>query len=299
MIENPEGVLFRAMTRLGSWERPLPGTNWQIFLIFLQNLWNGLAMFGWDNGEVWVLSIPHRPALDVISAALFYMGVVLVFIRYLRQRHWFDIYTLISIPILMLPSILSLAFPNENPSLNRPAAVIIPVFLVIGMALDALMSAVEARSAAVRKFSFSWAIFGVLLIFSVSQNYDLVFHQYRDEFDLAAWNTSEIGAVVRGFVAETGSPDTAWLVGYPYWVDSRLVMLNAGFADKDDAIWPDQFASTLTIQKPKLFLINIADTADVTALRALYPDGWLQEYQSKYQGRNFLMFYTIPPAPLP
>ena len=61
MIENPEMVLYRAITRVGDLERPLPGPVWQIFL---QNLWNALTMFAWDDGEIWPISIPHRPVLD-------------------------------------------------------------------------------------------------------------------------------------------------------------------------------------------------------------------------------------------
>jgi hypothetical protein len=110
MIENPEMVLYRAITRVGDLERPLPGPVWQIFL---QNLWNALTMFAWDDGEIWPISIPHRPVLDVVTAVFFHLGVVLLVIRYVRQRNWMDIFTLISIPILMLPSVLSL-FPART-----------------------------------------------------------------------------------------------------------------------------------------------------------------------------------------
>lgn len=296
MTENPDAVLFRAMTRIGTWERPLPGP---ILQIFMQNLWNGLTMFGWDNGEVWAISIPHRPALDVISAALFYLGALLMIIRYIRQRNWFDIFTLLSIPLLMMPSILSLAFPGENPSLNRPAAVIVPVFLIIGLALDGLMTAVESISSSSRKFNASWMLFILLFSISALQNYDLVFNQYRTTFDQSSLNTDEIGAVAHGFIEETGSVETAYLVGYPYWVDSRLVMINAGYPDLDNAIWPDQFQATLVIQKPKLFMINVNDQASIDALRALYPTGWLQRYKSKYQDKDFMMFFTMAANPNP
>jgi hypothetical protein len=104
-----------------------------------------MVMFAWDDGEVWVVSVPHRPALDVISAALFYLGLVLILLRYLRQRNWIDIFILLSIPMLMLPSILSLAFPNENPILNRTAGALVPVFVVVGIALDGLVTATESR----------------------------------------------------------------------------------------------------------------------------------------------------------
>src|SRR5215208_4575890 len=49
MIEDPNIVLYRAMTRVGDLERPLPGPAWQIFL---QNVRNSLTMFGWDDGEI-------------------------------------------------------------------------------------------------------------------------------------------------------------------------------------------------------------------------------------------------------
>ena len=76
-------------------------------------------MFNWDDGEIWVHSVIHRPALDVVSGALFLIGVVLLSIRYIRKRRWLDLFLILSIPLLTMPSILSLAFPGENPALNR------------------------------------------------------------------------------------------------------------------------------------------------------------------------------------
>jgi hypothetical protein len=285
MTEHPEMVLFRAMTRLGDLEQPLPGPAWQIFL---SNLWNSLTMFAWDNGEVWPISVPHRPVLDVVSAVLFHLGVVLLLIRYIRQRHWFDIFTLVSIPVLMLPSILSLAFPSENPSLNRSAAAIVPVFLMVGLTLDSFLTALESKG----NRRFAWAMGLFLLAWASLQNYDLVFNQYRKQYDLTAWNTTELGEVVHSFAELTGSPETAWLVGYPHWVDSRLVMINAGFPMQDNAIWPGSFEGTLVDPRPKLFLINSNDTADMAALQSLYPQGWMREYKSKYEGKNFMVFFV-------
>jgi heme/copper-type cytochrome/quinol oxidase subunit 4 len=289
MIENPEMVLYRAITRVGDLERPLPGPAWQIFL---QNLWNALTMFAWDDGEIWPISIPHRPVLDVVTSVLFHLGVVLLVIRYIRQRNWMDIFTLISIPVLMLPSILSLAFPAENPSLNRPAAAIIPVFLIVGLALDGLLTALESASASIWNKRFAWAAGIFLLAWASLQNYDLVFNQYRKLYDLSAWNTTEMGEVVRDFSKVTGSVDTAWLVGYPYWADSRLVMINAGFPTRDNAIWPQNFQDTLDDPRPKLFLIYIDDLADTEALQSQYPDGWLMEYKSKYENKDFMLFFV-------
>jgi len=288
MIENPGIVFYRAMTRVGNLEQPLPGPAWQIFL---QNLRNSLTMFGWDDGEIWPISVPHRPALDVVTSVFFHLGVVLLIIRYIRQRHWLDVFTLASIPLLMMPSILSLAFPGENPSFNRSAAAIIPVFLIVGLAFDGFLTALESTWSK----RFAWVAGVFLVAWASLQNYDLVFNQYRKLYDQSAWNTTEMGAVVRSFTNLTGSPDTAWLVGYPYWADSRLVMINAGFPFRDNAIWPQSFPDTLNDPRPKLFLINVNDLDDKEALQSQYPNGWLMEYKSKYENKNFLLFF-VPAA---
>jgi hypothetical protein len=285
MIENPGIVFYRAMTRLGDLEQPLPGPAWQIFL---SNFRNSMTMFAWDDGEIWPISVPHRPALDVVTSVFFHLGVVLLIIRYIRQRNWMDVFTLVSIPLLMLPSILSLTFPGENPSFNRSAGAIIPVFLIVGLAFDGFLTALE--SAWSKRFAWVAGIF--LVAWASLQNYDLVFNQYRKLYDLSAWNTTEMGAVVRSFTELNGSPDTAWLVGYPYWADSRLVMINAGFPFRDNAIWPQSFPDTLSDPRPKLFLINPNDVDDKTALQSLYPNGWIMEFQSKYETKNFLLFFV-------
>ena len=294
MIENPTGVIYRSMSRLGTWERPLPGPAWQIFL---QNLRNSLTMFGWDNGEVWAISVPNIPALDMISAALFHLGVVLLTIRYIRQKNWTDIFTLISIPVLMMPSILSLAFPGENPSMSRSAGVIIPVFLIVGLALDGLLKLIESMSATSWNKHFAWLVGFVLLAGASVQNYDLVFNQYRKQYDLSSWNTSEIGQVVHDFTDMVGTSQTQWLVGYPYWVDSRLVMFNAGFPMQDDAIFPENFQNTLSDTRAKLFLVNIQDTTSLETLQSLYPTGWVTEYKSTIPDKDFLIFLVPPQSP--
>jgi hypothetical protein len=78
-LASPEEFGFRAFTRIGGVEQPLPGPAWQIFL---SNFWNALRMFNYDDGEIWVHSVTHRPALDIVSAALFLIGVVLLLVRW-------------------------------------------------------------------------------------------------------------------------------------------------------------------------------------------------------------------------
>ncbi|HEX2981666.1 MAG TPA: glycosyltransferase family 39 protein, partial [Anaerolineaceae bacterium] len=242
-ISFPDLVLYRSETRLGSLERPLPGPA---LVIFLQNLWNAMIMFFWSDGDVWVHSIPFRPALDLISAGLFFCGLVLVSLRYWRQRRWQDLFLILSIPMLMLPSSLSLAFPGENPSLNRTAAAYIPVFVIIAIALEGLLASLAQRLGGRLGKSTAWVVGLALFAVCAAQNYDLVFNQYKTQYTNSAMNTSEAGNVIRGFVSAGGQPDEAWVVAFPYWLDTRLVGINAGYPMHDTAIWPKDIPLTNT-----------------------------------------------------
>ncbi len=290
-LDNPDMFNYRTLTRLGTIERPLPGPAG---LIFLQNLWNAMTMFFWSDGEVWVISIPLRPALDYISAALLFSGMALVIIRYIRRRNWTDLFLFLSIPLLMMPSILSLAFPNENPSLNRPAGAYVIVFVLIGIALDGFFRGIEARVSG--RLGAGLVLGAGLLLFggSAYQNYDLVFNQYAPAFTRGAWNTSEMGAVVKSFADTYGSSDTAWVVGYAYWVDTRLVGISAGDVTRDTAIWPDSFANTVADPRAKLFLLNPEDTPDLKNLRGLYPQALVWMHKSPVEGKDFWVL-LVPP----
>lgn len=287
--------MYRSLTRLTSAERPLPGPPVQIFFY---NLGRALTMFTWSDGEVWSESIPLRPALDVVSAALFMLGTALLVYRYVRQRHWLDLFLLVSIPLLMLPSILSLAFPNENPVLNRTGGAIIPVFLILGIALDGLMEAVSTRlrpawnqrSAGLA----AGACAGLLLVFSASQNFNLVFNQYTRQYVAADWNTNEMGALMADFAGFTGTTDTSFVIPYPYWVDTRLVGIEAGFPTKDYALAPEHIPTTVDDPRMKLFMVKPEDQNSLDELRRLYPLGVVTTYHSQYPGKDFILFLTPP-----
>jgi 4-amino-4-deoxy-L-arabinose transferase-like glycosyltransferase len=297
MVDDPTIFGYRAFSRLGTKEQAYPGPVW---LIFLSNLWNAMVMFFYSNGDIWVHSVVNRPALDVVTAALFFCGLVLLTVRYIRTRRWQDLLLVVSIPLLMMPSILSLAFPNENPSLNRTGGAYIPVMIVAAIALDGLMTGLW-RAARSRMGRFATGgLVAVLLIWCMAQNADLVFHQFKVQFNAAAWNTYEIGDVVRSFADSIGSIDTAYVVPYPYWVDTRLVGINAGYPTKDTAIAPNQFAETKSDPRAKLFILKQEDQENIAALKKLYPNGTLQYHKSTpYEGKDFWLFLVPAAADVP
>jgi len=289
-ISNYDMFSYRMQTRMTDIEIPLSGSYPNIFF---SNFWKALIMFQWDNGQIWVHSIPGRPALGIISAALFSLGIILVLMRYIRNKHWMDLVLLLSIPILILPSVLSIAFPDENPSLNRTAGALIPVFIVIGIAVENLISNIKSGFPARWGKWVSWAAVLLLLAGSAKINAQLVFVDYYQQFKTNAWNTSEIGQVIYQFSETIGDEDQAWVVPYPHWVDTRLVGIQAVHEVKDFALWRDDISLTIDVAAPKLFIYKPEDLDTYEVLQDLYPDGTNKIYHSAVEGRDFMLYYVL------
>jgi len=294
--ENPGLFMLRTLSRVGTTAQPLPGPWYQVLA---SNVWNALLMFNWDDGAVWVNSIPHRPALDIVTGALFLIGVVLVLGRYLQKRHWLDLFLLVSIPLFQLSSTLSLAFPNENPELNRAGGAYMVVFILCALALDGLMTAIGSDR---KRRAMAWLLTALLLFGSARQSYDLVFNQFDQQFRIGAWNSSEMGEVIKEFGLIYGETDTVWIVPFPYWVDTRLPGVWAGIPNRDFAVFPDELASTTSVPGTKLFMVK-ADLQDPTTndeksldiLKQLYPQGMLSLHHSPVPGKDFWIYFV--PAP--
>jgi hypothetical protein len=127
----------------------------------------------------------------------------------------------------------------------------------------------------------------------MQQNYQLVFVDYATQYKNAAWNSSEMGQVIKNFTQSIGAEGQAWVVAYPYWVDTRLVGINAGYPTWDTAINPDQIPGTLDTEAPKLFIVNMQDTQALSILKSTYPAGVLSKYASQVHSKDFDI-YLVP-----
>jgi len=299
-MDEPAQFGERSFSRLLTTERPFPGPVWQLFLF---NLWNALKQFNWYNGNIWVHSIPGRPALDVVSGALFLIGVTLILVRYLRDRHWKDILLLLSVPLLQMPSILSLAFPEENPGLNRTGGALVPVFLLVGFGLDSLINSMTHRKtqestrsepvllpAGPRTSLMIGVLTLGLFVASFAQNYDLIFNKYYRQYRASAWNSREMGMVIKDFVDKGGLYENAWMVPYPFWVDTRLQAFWAALTPREMAIKPEHFVDTVNIPGAKLFIFALEDQATRQILSDLYPNGKLTILKSTVEYKDFYVF---------
>jgi hypothetical protein len=195
----------------------------------------------------------------------------------------------------MLPSILSLAFPSENPNLYRTGGAAVSVFLIVGISLDAFMTCLEERITPPWGKRLAWGVFALLILLSGIQNHDLVFNKYYKQYRLSAQNTSEMGRVIKGFVDAGGSPQGVWVMGYPHWADTRLVAINAGYPRADFALFSEGIVNTVEIAPPKLFILHPEDKTSLDTLNQFYENGWFYRHDSAVDGKDFMVF-TVPPA---
>jgi hypothetical protein len=206
-------------------------------------------------------------------------------------------------PILMLPSTLALAFPDENPNLYRTGGSLVPVFLMVGVAVDGLMTTLQEKFSPHRGLQAAWALALVLLLLNSVQDYDLVFRQYSEQYRRSAQNSSEMGQAVSGFIELYNRPDNVWVMGFPNWVDTRLVAIVAGYPGKDYEMFVQhdnpqrRLDYTLGVSGPKLFIVNVDDTDAQAALKNFYPQGRFERHISPLSeyNKDFLIFLVLPP----
>jgi hypothetical protein len=288
-LENTVMFNYRLTSRLLGVDLTLPEDS---LAIFGKNIWAGLVMPIWSSGNTWVVTLPNQPSLDVVAGAMFVLGFGLLVVRYIQKRYWEDIFLLLAVPILMLPSTLALANPIENPSPNRAGGAMVVVFLIAAMALEALLRGIKDIMGENPGKRVVWII-GIILIWIAGlQNYGMTFNRYKALYIGNVWNTSELGAIIENFTLTVGDPDSAWVVAFPHWVDTRLVGVNAGYPTKDYAIWPHEIETTLEVPGPKLFLFKPEDIEALGALREHYPQGAAALHLSDVLYKDFYIYFV-------
>ncbi|MBI4772355.1 MAG: glycosyltransferase family 39 protein, partial [Chloroflexi bacterium] len=293
-VQNPEMFWYRAAGRLTGSEHPLPGPAWEIFL---NNQKNGLGMFNYTGDQVWVNTLPGRPALDFWMGGLLVLGAAFVIYRLAVRRSLRDALLLLLVPVLLLPSTLSLAFPNENPSAARAGAAVVVVYIFVALPLSWIIRYFRERFPGSGWGYTGWAAAAVVLALSAQVNYRMYFVEYPRQYVGSAQNASEIGQVIYDFSRTIGSYETAYMIAFPYWVDTRAVGMYAGKFGWDNTYPPggyDQLSVPVTDPRNKLFILHPDDRRALGILRQLYPTGTLSQYHSARPNpsHQFLLYFV-------
>lgn len=174
--------------------------------------------------------------------------------------------------------------------MNRASGAWIPAFLLCALALDTLLHSLRQRLGGTFGARAAQFVGTAVLVMVAMLNFNLVFGEYTRNYRANSWNSSELGQVIADYANSFGSLESAWVVAYPHWVDTRLVAMEAGNPGHDYAIWTEQLSQTLTVPAPRLYLLKQEDTLAASTLQQLFPQGVLTRFSSQDPSRDFLMF---------
>jgi hypothetical protein len=248
---------------------------------------------------VWVNTIPGEPLLDFITGALFIGGAAFLLARLVLRRDWVAGGLLLAIPVLLLPSTLSLAFPEENPSAVRAGGAIPVVYVISAYPLWLLLGWLRQTWLGARGRWGRAALMLGLAALVVGVNHGLYFGEYPRQFLGAAQNASEIGEVVRGYAQSFGSFDRAYMCLHPHWADTRAVGIYAGQVGWEQVLPADQFANLAGDPRPLLVVVNPRSQECVDALPAAFPTGSFQVHRSaRGPDKDFWTFFVPGAASL-
>lgn len=295
-FENPAGFWYRAASRAQA--GLAPGEMW---VVFWQNVKNAVLMFNVRGDVVPMNTIPESPVLDPVSGALFVLGVIYLLWQLKGGVRKKALYTLGGMFIMLLPSIMSLAYPGENPSVARAGGAVPWVMIIAALPLASLMAGgpegvgVGGR----RKYCVTFFV-ALLLMGSLLSNFRWYFEGYDENIRRSIWNSGEMGAVVADFVRQGGQANQVYHIAYPHWVDTRNIGIMAGMVGWENAVTElAELSEQAKVPGQKMYILFPLHQEAIVELRRLYPEGQLREYDTERPGKAFLLFEVPDEAMAP
>jgi 4-amino-4-deoxy-L-arabinose transferase-like glycosyltransferase len=295
--DRPEMFWHRSLTRIEGEYGAAPGDVW---LTLGRNTLRALGMFNVVGDTVWANTVPHKPTLDEVGGAFLLLGVLAALYRLFspkaagQRRDWPLLMAIGSGIILLLPSILSLAFPNENPSVVRAAGAIPVVTVLVALGIYAAAHAVKALGGARWGPWLAALLLAVVLAATTYLNYGRYFKSYLASYRMASQNSSEMAESMRGFIATGGDLRHITIRAWPHWVDTRALALIMG-----DVSWQntnvvidriDDLARQRDDPAPQMYLLHRNDKDGLALLQKTFPPGYVVLHRSPIPGHEYMLF---------
>ncbi len=288
ITENLDQFLYRAATRVTSLETPIEGN---IADIFIDNVKNVVLSFNYTKDEVWVANLVDKPAMDEVLGGLLVIGAAGVIALSIKKRDPWPVVMLSAGFIMLLPSAIAIAFPHENPSVLRTGGAIPLLMCVCAYIPGSLLDD--------RKWVLpGGALVAVVCVAVVGLNISRVFVEYPASYCPRSQNASDIGNEMNAWISSGHNRNNAYVVGYPYWVDSRAVGVWIGDINFSNTVGAGigaiDAAAVDLHEQPGWFALNEDDKESVSRLQARYPDGIAQVITgSLCSEKHFVVFTTF------
>ena len=295
-VDEPQIFLLRGATRIAT--DTLDGPPPNLPGVFLGNVRNAVLMFNWKGDAVWVNAIPGEPFLDPVSGALFVLGVIYAVYRLVRYRELPYLYLFVLMFVGLLPSLLSLAYPGENPSTVRMGMAIQVTVLFVAVPLMLLVRALVAAFGGVAGVVVGGVALAVLMVPAARLNIDQYFRIYARQHTQSSQHSREVARAVNGFLALGGRREDVYILPWANWFDTRLVAIQAGDIRWDPMLSNADLAPRADgVPRPRLYVVHPDDRQALALLLRWYPTATLHAHVlPDGDGQPFYVTVFVPPG---
>ncbi len=288
MLQRPQDFWYRAMTRAGSQERPLPGSP---AALFAGNLGRMALAFHYRGDQAWINTVAEEPFLDPVTGALLLAGLVVAAVLIVRgSTRWALV--VLSLFVLTLASTLALAFPVENPGINRASVAIPSVLVLAGLPVVWLLR--RARERGRGWLLVAGGVLAALGALSLQQNYESYFVRFRHEQVTILEPTMDVVRVMREYRDNEGVPfDNAYLLNTTNWIDGRCIDFEIG-----DRLWsgphdvPPAQPVPLIRDRPLVFFVHQSDRPRREQLKTDYPNAEEHFVAQPFRDRSYFTYFV-------
>lgn len=309
--ENPEMYFKRVATRITSQEQPLPA---DVAGVFLDNLKRTFAMLNYRGDSVFVQNVPFLRELGFFTGVLFILGLAYILLHW---RRGYNAILLAFFAVMLLPSALSIAFPQEVPDEVRSSGGIGMAILIAALPLPLIRKrlvgllpqiqfgpvttrvAVSAREEWRIKgrllLGTGWIVpaIALLLFWGEAQAaYKTYFVDYVAAQPFHNYSISrELARALDAFAGD----GPAFVKIYPYWYDGNALRVQLQRQPPDWHGELDHFEASQPpfsdLEGQAMFLVNPQDTEALTFLQGFFPQGIAVEQRDPSGEVQFIAFY--------
>jgi hypothetical protein len=309
--EQPQMYGYRAATRITDLEATLPQNVWATLLETTQK---ALLMFNVRGDGVFIANVPFVRELGFVTAIFFILGLAYVLWNW---RDGYNLTVLAAFGVMLLPTILSLAFPQEVPNAIRAIGVLPAVMLFPALALALVGRRLLAfyRAQAARKWCVSLAVNGehrlcvgwdarrarlmavgavlvLALVLEARAVYPFYFERYVAHLPYKNYSiTLEMARAIDDF-ADDGE---SYIKSVPYWYDGNAVRAQL---QRTDQSWHNELEVLIPGEEPLagepgkfMVIVHPEDIEALQILREMFPQGMERAHYDFEQQVAFITFY--------
>ncbi|HEY7033764.1 MAG TPA: glycosyltransferase family 39 protein [Thermomicrobiales bacterium] len=267
--------------------------------VFLRNNWNAALGFNWRGDSTFVNAVTYAPMMDLVTGALFLAGLTVVLAQIAFRRDVRAVFLLAAFPLLLLSSTLAIAFPWENPSVNREGPAAPFAFTIAALPLAVLVRRLRAGLGSTRGYLVAAPAIAVLIGVAAVRGFDQYFHDFDRQTRASVPNTTEIAQAIRGAAVVGVSPDDAYVIDAPYWLDIRNIGIALGDIDWGPAhnVRVGDPLPTLSSSRPLLLILKGDDQTRLAEVERAFPWGHVTRYPTEVPSHAFVTVWVPAPTP--